>query len=106
VRNEFAEILFEEAPDAILVATTDGRYLDANPAAEKLLGYSREEPLTLRIHDLIFLEDIDRMEQGRQERLAACPGRNDLMRRFFGFSYYELSGGQCICQSAGHGDAC
>jgi len=43
--------IFANAADAILVADPDGRYLDANPAAEALLGYSRDEILARRMGD-------------------------------------------------------
>ncbi len=43
--------IFANAADAILVAGPDGRYLDANPAAEALLGYTRAEILTRRMGD-------------------------------------------------------
>lgn len=40
--------LFEGAPDAIFIADAEtGRLIDANPAAERLIGRSREEILTL-----------------------------------------------------------
>jgi PAS domain S-box-containing protein len=45
--------LFEHAADAILVADGKGNYLDANPAAIRLLGYSREELLALNVADII-----------------------------------------------------
>lgn len=41
--------------DAILVADAEGRYLDANPAATALLGYSREELLAMRVADVVAL---------------------------------------------------
>ena len=45
--------LFEGVADAILVADVEGRYLDANPAAVVLLGYTREELLGLRVPDVV-----------------------------------------------------
>jgi PAS domain S-box-containing protein len=45
--------VFENATDAILLVGDDGRYVDANPAAIDLLGYSRDELLALRAVDLI-----------------------------------------------------
>ena len=40
--------LFDSAPDAIFLANTEtGQLLDANPAAERLIGRSREEIITL-----------------------------------------------------------
>lgn len=37
------EALFEHALDAILIADDDGRYVDVNPSACRLLGYRRDE---------------------------------------------------------------
>jgi PAS domain S-box-containing protein len=45
--------LLEAAPDAILECDAAGRILVANPAAERLFGYSREELLAARIEDLV-----------------------------------------------------
>ena len=36
-------LLFEQSRDAIIISTSDGDYLDINPAYEQLLGYSRAE---------------------------------------------------------------
>ena len=42
----------ETAPEAIFVADSNGRYLDVNPAACTLVGYSRDELLNMAITDL------------------------------------------------------
>lgn len=44
--------LFESVPDAILVADSHARYIDANRAATELLGYTRDEILQLSIADV------------------------------------------------------
>ncbi|MDP9491207.1 MAG: PAS domain S-box protein, partial [Actinomycetota bacterium] len=44
--------VFEAANDAMLLVDDSRRYVDANPAAEKLLGRSREEILTMRVDDV------------------------------------------------------
>lgn len=49
--------LFEHAPDAILIVDNDGRYIDANLAACKLTGYSRQEILQMRVGDLAAESD-------------------------------------------------
>jgi PAS domain S-box-containing protein len=50
--------LFNGVADAILVADADRRYLDANPAALRLLGYSRAELLRLRVDDVVAAEPV------------------------------------------------
>jgi PAS domain S-box-containing protein len=42
----------ESAPEGVFVADASGRYLDANPAACALVGYSRDELLQMTIADL------------------------------------------------------
>lgn len=48
--------LFTRVPDAILVADSAGHYLDANPAATILLGYSHEELMHLSVEDVVIAE--------------------------------------------------
>ncbi|WP_238325536.1 ATP-binding protein [Leptospira inadai] len=50
--------LVENASDGIFVANTDGKLLEINPSGSKMLGYTREELLTLNIKDLIQPEDL------------------------------------------------
>jgi PAS domain S-box-containing protein len=44
--------LFEQAIDGIFVTDRNGNYLDANPSACKMLGYTREELLRLNIEQV------------------------------------------------------
>ena len=46
--------LFEQSPDPILIASFDGRYVDANAAALTLLGYSKDELLRLDVRDVVI----------------------------------------------------
>ncbi len=60
--------LFERVPDAIFVADATGRYLDVNPAATALVGYTREELLRrtvmeISVDDQSAAEAYDRMRQ-------------------------------------------
>jgi len=50
-------VLMENASDPIFIAAPDGRFLDANRAAEQLLGYSKAEILALRAPDIHPPED-------------------------------------------------
>lgn len=45
--------LFEQSRDAVLIETTDGKILDANPRACKMTGYSKEELLKKSVDDLV-----------------------------------------------------
>ena len=51
------EALFNAAIDAILFLDSNGRYVDANPAASRLLGYTHEEILTKKRGDFTRPED-------------------------------------------------
>lgn len=51
-RLERYHLLYEHSKDIILFSHTDGRIIDANRAAILAYGYSKEELLSIRIHDL------------------------------------------------------
>ena len=51
-RLERYHLLYEHSRDILLFIHTDGRIIDANLAAILAYGYSREELLSMRIHDL------------------------------------------------------
>jgi PAS domain S-box-containing protein len=54
--------LFETAHDAILIADDTNQYIDANPAACDLLGYSRDELLTLGPAQIITQAEPEQIE--------------------------------------------
>ncbi|MCA1686069.1 MAG: PAS domain S-box protein, partial [Planctomycetia bacterium] len=75
-----ARALFEGIEDAVFVHALDGHILDANPAASRLLGYSREELLSLNTAEI----DDPSFAAGYEDRLARqmatghlnCEGRH------------------------------
>jgi len=75
-----ARALFEGIEEAVFVHALDGRILDANPAAIRLLGYSRDEFLSLTTADI----DDPSFAAGYEDRLArqmanghlSCEGRH------------------------------
>ncbi len=73
--------LFEQAPDAVLVSTADGRYVEANPAATALLGYSREEILSMRAGDFSPSPDETREGFGRLSALGTWRGEIQVRRK-------------------------
>ncbi|HTU61532.1 MAG TPA: PAS domain S-box protein, partial [Polyangiales bacterium] len=52
--EERFRVLFDSAPDALLIYEPDGRVLDANRAAERLFGRSRHELVSSRVDALGF----------------------------------------------------
>lgn len=80
VSERRARALFEGIEDAVFVHAPDGRILDVNPAACRLLGYSREELLAMRTSDV----DAPEFAAGYEERLQSqlthghlsCEGRH------------------------------
>jgi len=53
--EERYQALFNGVSDAILLADGDGRYVDANPAALVMLGYTRADLLRLTFADIVSL---------------------------------------------------
>ena len=53
--------LVEQAPDGIFVGSAEGRCVDVNSAACRMLGYSREEILRLGIADLLAADEVPRV---------------------------------------------
>jgi two-component system, cell cycle sensor histidine kinase and response regulator CckA len=58
--EERYRLVFEEAREAVVVLTEDGRYLDVNPEAERLFGRSRAEMKTLTVFDVVPPTNPDR----------------------------------------------
>jgi PAS domain S-box-containing protein len=75
-----ARILFEGIEDAVFVHAPDGRVIDANPAAGRLLGYTREELLamtTQQIDEPEFAAGFeDRLRTQLTEGHLSCEGRH------------------------------
>ena len=53
--------LVEHATDGIFIAGVDGRYEDVNPAGCAMLGYSRDELLSLSMSDILAPEETARL---------------------------------------------
>ena len=54
-------LLIEQASDGIFISVEDGSIIDVNSYGCKLIGFSRDELLKMRIPDLFFREDIEKM---------------------------------------------
>jgi anti-anti-sigma factor len=70
-------LLVERASDAIWLTDDALRYVDVNPAACALLGYSRDEHLSLAVTDVICPADAPRLD-GLLAALAAGASRTEV----------------------------
>ena len=72
--------LFEGMDEAVIVHTPDGRIIDANPAASRLLGYSRDEMVgmtTADVDDPDFAAGFgDRLAEQMASGHLVCEGRH------------------------------
>ena len=55
------QALFDTAVDAIIMIDASGHYIDANPAATLLTGYTREEILQMKVGDLATPDKKERV---------------------------------------------
>jgi PAS domain S-box-containing protein len=63
--------LIQLAPDAFFLADLEGRYVDVNQAACRMLGYERDELVGKQILDLVAAEDAPRLAADRAAMLAS-----------------------------------
>ena len=79
-RDRRARALFEAIDDAVFVHDLEGRILDANPAACRRLGYSREELLVLTTRDIDAPDFAghfaDRLKEQMSLGRLTCEGRH------------------------------
>jgi PAS domain S-box-containing protein len=50
--------VIEQATDGIFISDSTGRYLDVNPSACTMLGYSKDEFLVMHMHDIMAPDDV------------------------------------------------
>jgi two-component system sensor histidine kinase/response regulator len=62
-KTEELDQFFNVTLDVLCIANTEGYFLRLNPAAEKILGYTREELMAKRFLDFIHPDDLDRTRE-------------------------------------------
>ncbi|HXJ39951.1 MAG TPA: PAS domain S-box protein [Bryobacteraceae bacterium] len=69
------KLIFENAPDAYLLLSLDGKLLGANQTCEKLIGYSRDELIgrNVLVPGLLPAEDLRRAAARLASRAAGAP---------------------------------
>ncbi|HLL49430.1 MAG TPA: PAS domain S-box protein, partial [Thermomicrobiales bacterium] len=85
--------LFRGSRDAILICDETGRWVDANPAAEALLGFGRDELLQLSVSDLVVragngsrVQDTDIFPDGPSQGEIEIRGNGGVKLRVDGWS--------------------
>src|SRR5690349_6826005 len=80
--QELLAALFERSPHGIAITDLAGRYLRANPAFERLLGYAEADLRRLSMADLVPAEDRERSRRGLVEMAAGSGNRLELEKRY------------------------
>jgi PAS domain S-box-containing protein len=62
-RTEELDQFFNVSLDLLCIANTDGYFLRLNPAAERILGYTREELMAKRLLDFVHPDDLNRTQE-------------------------------------------
>ncbi|MFM8442667.1 MAG: PAS domain S-box protein, partial [Methylococcus sp.] len=69
--------LFEQSSEGILLLTRDHRFLDANPAALRLLGYGLEELKTMGLAQVLAPHEWAQRDRDMPEMMAGTPHRDE-----------------------------
>jgi len=80
-QKQYYESLLETSPAAIMTVDRDGLVTSWNPAAERLLGYSREEAIGRNIDDLVADRSDLREEAEEISRQASRGGQAHLVTK-------------------------
>ena len=82
------QTLFDYAPDGIMIWDTRGHYLDANPAACRILGYTHAELVQLHAPDVIETTEGYDVENALRDIIASVEYRQEWrLRRKDGFTF-------------------
>jgi PAS domain S-box-containing protein len=75
VSEEKYRALFEYAPDGILIADHDGRYVDANASMCRMLGYALDELVGLQSADIVVPSEVPHIAPALAA-IVSTPGYN------------------------------
>jgi PAS domain S-box-containing protein len=74
--------VFQRSPIGILMATLDGHVTRANPAVERMLGYSAAELTAMTLDDLTAPEDVGQREVPNESAPVNYPHGHRLEKRY------------------------
>jgi PAS domain S-box-containing protein len=74
-------MLIEQASDSIFIIDGQDRYIEVNPAACNLLGYTREEILSMRIPDLVKIPKSEPLRYQELQQGKTLFREREMMRK-------------------------
>jgi two-component system, cell cycle sensor histidine kinase and response regulator CckA len=80
--EEKFRIAFEHAPTGMSLIRADGKYLAVNPAACRIVGYTREELLAGTLNQVTHPDDVQRSAEWIQKCIAGEPCEAEFEKRF------------------------
>ncbi len=88
----------DHAPDGVFIANAQGQYIEVNPAASAITGYSHEELLTMSIQDLVPPDGqaIAREHFGRVVRTGYASGKAPFMHKDGSRRYWLVDAVQIV----------
>jgi len=100
-RVEHAQLL-KAAVDGVWVVDTEGRLLEVNPAAARMLGYTQEEMTVLTVNDIDVLETPDDTEHHVLEVREKGTGRFETWHRRKDGSFLDVEVSVSLVPGSGH----
>jgi len=73
---------FEHSPSGMSIIRADGKYLAVNPAACRIVGYSREELLAGTLSNVTHPDDVERSAEWIRKCIAGEPCEEEFEKRF------------------------
>src|SRR2546429_335127 len=64
MKTDFAKLVLDDSPDAVIAMTTEGRILYWSKGAQAVFGYTSAEALGSKVEDLVVPQD--RVEEERE----------------------------------------
>jgi diguanylate cyclase (GGDEF)-like protein/PAS domain S-box-containing protein len=77
--NERYKSLFEYSPDAIFSFDEFGKFLSANPASERITGFSKDQLLQMSFAPLVVTEDLPEAIHHFEEAKRGIPSSSDIV---------------------------
>jgi PAS domain S-box-containing protein len=103
--EESYRTVFENATIGIYMSSPEGRFLNANPAFARMLGYATPGELTRAVSDIAAQHYVDperrRMFRQELERCGRVSGFVSLAKRREGTAFWVNETGRVVCDGAG-----